>query len=150
MKIEYTQDVEVVRPLVERWRAASAVAAFGFDARVEDVLADLKSWLAECRGTLIVARGDEEPVGFYAVFLAPNYLHAGATLAVEKYWYALANAELVGPQLFHQAWEWSKARGATHLMVSASHMMPASHDRIARFCRSMGMQPFESSFIREI
>lgn len=147
MRIERSQDVDRLLPLAEKWAAECHAPQFGLPISVEPALEDLRRWLAQFSGTLLLAWSDDDVLlGFFGVFIVEFPL-AKRAIGIEKYWYALPNGDRVGPALFRAAQEWVKEQGASHLIVSASRLASDQHDKIVRFCERKGMELLETSFI---
>jgi len=149
MRIEYTQDVDLLEPLAESWSAECNGGRFGLAVSVPAALAELKNWLATMPGTLILGYEGDRLVGCFAVFKVPLPM-AGRFLALEKYWYTLPGATLGGPALYRAARRWGRENECSHLVVSASNMASDLHDKVVQFCTHMGMQLFETAFIGEL
>jgi hypothetical protein len=149
MRIEYSQDVEDIRPLAQAWFAKCRADGFGLRGDLEWILQDLQSWLNQYTGTLLLAQDEDRPVGFFAVFALPSYL-SGELVALEKYWYADPNSVFAGPKLYVMARRWAIAAGCRHLIIAASHLAGDDHDKVANFCRSAGMRLFETTYIERL
>ena len=148
MRIEYSDNVEDVRPLLEHWEKVCRADEFGLTATIDDVMADLQQWLHNMPGTLICAY-DDDVVGFLAVFAVKSTCGSD-TIALEKYWYADPNFKLVGPRLFLEAKNWTVLNGCSHLLVAASNLSSDHHDNVVKFCERQGMKLFETSYICEV
>jgi hypothetical protein len=147
MKIRYSQDAEDVRTLVERGKATCREAEFGFELSVDLIVQSIADWLKAFPGTLIIAtEDDDEPIGFAALSAHPT-IGTETPVAVIKHWYAQPNRALVGPKLFCLARDWGTKQNCTHFMVSASQMASDHYESVVRFCRNVGMQEFETSYI---
>jgi len=118
---------------------------YGLDADIEVIKADLESW-NKGEGAVLTAKHNNEIVALFAVFAVPSYL-GRQKIALEKYWYARKGSHFAGPRLYMEAIEWAKKHNCSHLITSASRMMPHRHDSICGFLAKTGAQHFETSYI---
>lgn len=149
MRIERTQDVDRLLPLAEKWAAECQSRAFGFGVALRPALDDLRDWLRQWPGTLLVACDDDAVHGFLALFKLPFPL-TGEPIAVEKHWYCAPDTNGAGGQLYRAAVAWAREHGCTHLIVTASGLMPESYEKIVRFCRRRDMRLFETAFMENL
>lgn len=151
MKIEYSQNAADVRPLFERWQEVCRAGEFGFALSIELAQADLAAWLATQDGTLIIAREDDggAPIGFLAIFAVASTIST-QRVGLEKYWYADPNRALVGPKLFCKARDWATEQGCSHLLLAASNLSSDHYESVVRFCKDVGMEEFETTFIMRL
>lgn len=150
MRIEYTQNPEDVRELLERWGDVCRADEFGFDVSVEAALTDMRIWMERCPGSIILARDDDEsPLGFLMVVAVQSNL-GPQVMALEKYWYADPNYKLAGAKLLNEAHRWAESQGCSHLILAASNLSSEHFSNIAHFCESMGMREFERTYICEV
>lgn len=149
MRIEYLQNAELVRPLLERWEHVCRAEEYGFTVCVDAAIDDLQRWLGREPGTLICGYDGDEMIGFLAVF-AINSTIGPDRVAIEKYWYADPNHKFAGPRLFNAAADWARDNGCSHLIVAASNLSSLHHDSVARFCEKLGMHLFETTYICEV
>lgn len=149
MRIEHTQDVELIRPLAERWLSECRAEDFGLEVSLTDIFADMRDWLKTLPSTILTAWENDHPVGFFAIFVCKSFL-SSQKIALEKYWYAEPNAHRAGLVLYEEAVKWAKVNGCSHLLISASNLASGCHDKITRFCRAQGMKLFETSFLKEL
>lgn len=148
MRIEYVTNIEVFRPLGELWMEQHAGERFGLDITVQDVMDDAKLVL-EAGGVCIGANLNGEWVGFMLVFVCESFM-GKQDFAVEKYWYAKPNAKMAGPLMLKAARLWAKNAGASHLIMSASNLASAMHDKVCEFYEKAGLKKFETSYIIEV
>ena len=146
--IEETKDIQSIIPLVEQWLTKQGASDFGFEPDVAGGVEELVCTHEHLLSALFVAKHYNEPTGFVSIFSIPNHLDKGSKVAVVKYWYSTNKTD--GPRLLDVACEWAKEGGCKHVVLSASQMMPESHDAIADYCIAIGMRPFETSFIKEL
>lgn len=149
MRIEQTHDVQMIRPLGERWATECHGAEYGIEVSVSDAVADLRKWLDTVPGTILLAYDGVELVGFFAVFAVPEFL-AGQVVALERYWYAVPNVVRAGPALFRAAQRWAQENACSHLVISASHLASGQYEKVYRFCEKMGMSVLETAFIQKV
>ncbi len=149
MRIEESQDVALLHPLLRHWEKICHGDAFGLEVTVAGVEQDLQARLDLGNGTLLLAWDGIELVGFFAVSAVKSPL-SGQQIAVETFWFALPNKKMAGPALFRAAQQWAKVHGCTHLIVSASRLASGLHDKVCSFCEKVGMKPFETAFICEV
>jgi hypothetical protein len=149
MKIEHTQDVELLVPLLEEWKCEQNGGVMGIDTDTETNLNDTASWLQTCGGTIITASVKGVMVGFLVLVTVPSEF-GDQKWAVEKGWYMRPHVHYGGPLLFKEAQAWARSHGCSHLVMVASNMASDIHDRVCRFYEIMKMQKFETSYIKEL
>lgn len=150
MRISYwTDNAEVLRPILEDWHKEQNGQVFGLSVNVEDVICDLKCLINAERSDVIVAKDGDLPVGFLAIFKTPSFL-GPQMMAIEKYWYVSPSSRTAGILLFNEGKKWTKEHGCSHFITSASNLASDKYEKICRFYRSRKMRLFETSFIIEV
>ena len=150
MRIEYVTDLEVFRPLGELWMQTHNGKEFGFNITVDDVMKDAKEVLASGSGAVIGANLNGEWVGFMLLFVCKSFL-GPQDFAVEKYWFAKPGASfMAGPLMLREAKAWTKNRGCSDLITSASNPASEMHDKVCEFYERCGFRKFETSYICKV
>ena len=149
MRIEIVTDIEVFRPLGELWMQQHNGKNFGFNITVDDVMADAKALIDSGAGACIGANFKAEWVGFMLLFMTQSFL-GPQTIAVEKYWFAKPEQPMAGPLMLREARLWAKRQGCSHLIMSASNLASAMHDKVCEFYEKAKLMKFETSYITEI
>ena len=148
MLIEECDNIESLRQLGSEWLSELQADRYGLDADIEIIKADLESW-NKGEGAVLVAKHDNEIVALFALFAVPSYL-GKQKIALEKYWYARKGSHFAGPRLYMAAIDWARQHNCSHLITSASKMMPDRHDSIGDFLLKTGARHFETSYIYQI
>jgi hypothetical protein len=148
MRIEQISDVEQLRSLGQCWMLEQNGDDFGLDIDLETIMADLDRWI-QAEGTIFIAYDGVQPVGFFAVFAVPSFL-GKQKIAIERYWFAIPGFSVAGPRLYCEAVRWAKENNCSHLIINASRLASAMHDKVCLFLEKNGAKPFETSFILEL
>jgi len=148
LRIVETKDMAAIRPLYDAWLSIANGEEFGLD--IDSDVADVNGQtLCSAGGTLLVAYDKQDPVGFFALSPVPSAV-SKQTVVVCTFWFALPNANLVGPRLIEAAKDWTARNGYSHLLLSGSKIASDSHDKICRYCERVGAKHFETIYLLEV
>jgi len=138
---------EVLRPLLEDWQLEAKHGDFGLDVDVDKVLEGLRNL---DQGAIIVCREIDTALAFFAVALTESIVGYDL-VALERYWYSSRQGSpLAGIKVYDEAVQWARRRGCSHLILVASNLASAMHDKVARFCERRHMRLLETAFIQEL
>jgi len=150
MRVEYVEDIDVLYEVGMHWMAEHRGKEFGFDVTAESIIADAKEWLATEAGCVIGLVDEKEGyVGFMSLFCVPKFLGL-RPIAFEKYWYVIPEFRIGAILMMNEAKRWAKAKGASHLILSASAMASDMHKHLCDLYERLHMQLFETSYITEL
>jgi len=148
MKIEYWTEAERLTPLVTEWYKEQNGSDFGVHTDVDVYIKGTDICLKTYGGAILVMLDETKAIGFLTLIVVPSEL-GNQLWAHEKGWYVLPNTRS-GMRLYRQAEKWCKENGCSHLVMSASNLASNLHDKVCRFYDHMGMQKFETSYIKEL
>lgn len=149
MKIEYWTDSEKLIPLLKLWYAQQQCDSLGIDANIDIYVKDMNKWLGNLGGVILAAIDKDELVGFLALITAPSEF-GDQVWSYEKGWYVKPETNGAALRLYKKAEKWSRDKGCSHFVMTASNAASGLHDKVCRFYRRMGMKKFETSFIKDI
>ena len=149
MRIEYHNECDELVPLLEAWRTEQNGLSMGIDVTVDGFVNDINKWLTSLGGVILVAFDEDNMVGFMVLITVPSEL-GNQKWGVEKGWYVLPKVPVAALLLYRRAEDWCRENGCSHFLMSASHLASDMHDRICTFYQKMGMNQFETTFIKEI
>ena len=151
MRIEYSQNIDQLRPLVESWKA-NCGQTDGLILDVEHLLMALLSWLGILESTILVLKSDEgRPLGFMGLCVHQSPV-GPQWMASEHFWYVLPEHRSMkaSGMFLDAAMAWCKEHRAEFFSLTASRMANIEMERVCRMYERWGFRHYESSFIKEV
>jgi hypothetical protein len=138
-----------LKAVLDAWEGEHNGHDFGIAVSRLSVMADIKSLIDNPNADLLVLTDEGAVMGFLGIFKTKSFLGEQFE-AVEKYWYVLPENRMCGYMLLHEAKNWAKVHGCSHLIMSASNLASDKHDKVCHFYEIMKLRLFETSYIIEV
>lgn len=151
MRIKIFQnDVSVLEPVFRRWEDECKGIPMGIDLDLSTYLADLQKLVDDSNSDLFVLWDNDIPVGYMGLRTFNSPL-GRQLVATDHYWYVIPEKRGVSALKFLPLAErWARAKGCSHLMMSASMLASDLHDRTCKLYEKFGMEKFETTYIKRV
>jgi GNAT superfamily N-acetyltransferase len=148
--VTHKGDIQEFRPLLELWGSLAKTAGFKLGMDAESVLFDLAQMVRSDCSDILTLRSDKDALlGFIGVTTLPSPLDR-KPVCNEHFFYVIpAHRGPGGVKLIRAAETWAKERGCSAILLTASKLASARHDRVERLYTRLQYKPFESVFIKE-
>ncbi len=144
------EDIEDLKPIVLQWKAECNGDGMGISLVPDRHYAGLASLIERENAALFLLLVEGVVVGYMGIEYFKSPL-GDQRIANEHYWYVLEKFRGRGSlKLVDCARWWAKRQGCSHLIMNASTLASGLHDKVCRFYERIGMQKFETSYIKEI
>jgi GNAT superfamily N-acetyltransferase len=149
--VEYTStDVEPLLPCIVSYKRECKVDEFGLDAEPIELVKTLIELIEGEDSTLFVLMDNDSVVGFIGV-MTGKFPFSQKRYGCEYYWYILPPYRGVSSmRLFRAAVEWSKQRGCSHFISTASRAASSLYEKVVDIYESIGMKHYASDYIMDI
>lgn len=148
--VEYKGDVQELKTLADLWKARANSSEFNMDLDWSHVRIRLRQMVDNEYMDLLTLQSDKGNVlGFMGIVMLPSPLD-GKPWAREHFFYV--RPEHRGPggiKLIHAAEAWAKKYECSALLLTASRLASAKHDRVEKLYERMDYKPFETTYIKE-
>lgn len=143
-------DLPRVEPILAEWRdtAMYRAATVGVFLDASRVLETLGHLIASANAVVLGSESGGELTGIMGLHLQPY--HAGQQIiARECCFFVRPGYRSAGVSLIRAAEAWARAKGASHLVLTASRVA-GDADRAERLYSALGFAPFEMDSIKEL
>ena len=149
MKInKFNGDVERIRPIALRWKEEYN-KSLGIEIEDDVYMAKLQDF-ADSPDSILLVLVDDDIVGYMglSVFASPI---GNQLICNEHYWFVVPEKRgMSALKFFPVAEKWAKGKGCSHLMMNASNLVGDLHDRTCKLYEKLGMEKFETTFIKRV
>lgn len=146
----FQSDVELLRPLAEKWRAECNGDTLGIDIDIDTHLKDLQRLMASPASELLVLVKGEDILGYMGLTIIDSPI--GKQMMVnEHYWFVDPKKRRLSALKFLPVVErFARDAGCSHLLMNASTLASDLHDRTCRLYEKFGMKKFETTYIKKV
>lgn len=134
-------------PVLKMWQ--KEVKNFELDMNIEIFLDEL---LKEIKGnfSLILLTEGDIVTGFMGLRYEQSPIGSDK-IASEHYWYVMPEYRTIGSmKLLSAAKELAEKNECSHLIITASNLASAMHDKVCGFLEKIKMKKFETSYITDL
>lgn len=147
----FTGEIETLRPIVESWQQIVLDNGFGIIADdIDKFLVELSNLASGDESDLLVLYDDDVPVGYLGMqyFMSPL---GNQKMANEHFYFVMPEKRgMSSIGLMRVAKVLAKERGCTHLIMNASNLASAMHNKLCRVYEKLGLTKFETCYITEV
>jgi hypothetical protein len=144
------EQIESIRPLATEWKDFCTCDQFGLEVDINTFLAGLMDLVDGEKSDLLLLMDGDDIIGLMGItkFQSP---FGKEQVANEHYMFIKQGCSVTGStRLISAAQDWAKLKGCSHLIMNASNAASELHDKVCKFYKRLGMNKFETSFIKEI
>ena len=144
------EDIEGLKEVVYEWRESCKIEDFGIDFNPETYFSHLVDMINDIDSELFLLLKKDKVVGYLGAVRFQSPL-GNQNIANEHFWFVSGKHRGRGTLLLLKAFKkWSKEKGCSHFIMTASAMASGMHDRLCHFYERIGYRRFETSYIKEI
>ena len=153
MKVEILKqgyDSEKLFTVVNRWYDEAQKSKFGLNVDLVTALFDIDQLISLPDTDVLVLVDEDVFIGFMG--MGSSFSKVGnQRVAEERYYYVIPEKRGISSLRLVKASEnWAKEKECTHFIIYASNLASKLHDRICKLYERLGMQLFETSYIKEL